>query len=56
MKLALLLPGYLDSPDYLHMKIFEKGLKGLGYTTERLDPLWPVENGRYQKLHNNKLS
>jgi len=42
MKLALLLPGYLDSPDYLHMKTFEKGLKKLGYTTERLDPcdLW----------------
>lgn len=42
MKLALLLPGYLDSPDYLHMIIFEKRLKELGYTTERLDPcnLW----------------
>jgi esterase/lipase len=42
MKVALLLPGYLDSPDYLHMMTFEKGLKKLGYTTERLDPcgLW----------------
>lgn len=42
MKLALLLPGYLDSPDYLHMKTFEKRLKELGYITERLDPcgLW----------------
>jgi len=42
MKLALLLPGYLDSPDYLHMKIFEKRLKELGYVVERLDPcnLW----------------
>lgn len=42
MKLALLLPGYLDSPDYLHMVLFEKRLKELGYLTERLDPcnLW----------------
>lgn len=42
MKLALLLPGYLDSPDYLHMKIFDKRLSELGYTVERLDPcnLW----------------
>ncbi|NMC35563.1 hypothetical protein GYA49_00810 [Candidatus Beckwithbacteria bacterium] len=42
MKLALLLPGYLDSPDYLHMLTFEKRLKELGYAVERLDPcnLW----------------
>lgn len=42
MKLALLLPGYLDSPDYLHMKVFEKRIKELGYTVEKLDPcdLW----------------
>jgi len=42
MKLALLLPGYLDSPDYLHMKTFEKRLSELGHTVERLDPcnLW----------------
>lgn len=42
MKLALLLPGYLDSPDYLHLIIFEKRLKELGYTVERLDTcnLW----------------
>ena len=42
MKLALLLPGYLDSPDYLHMKTFDIGLKKMGYTTEKLDPcdLW----------------
>ena len=37
MKLALLLPGYLDSPDYLHLIIFEKRLQDLGYTVERLD-------------------
>lgn len=37
-----MLPGYLDSPDYLHMRIFEKRLKELGYTVERLDAcnLW----------------
>ncbi|MFA5933429.1 MAG: alpha/beta fold hydrolase [Microgenomates group bacterium] len=41
-KVALLLPGYLDSPDYLHMKIFAKWLEELGYTAERIDPcsLW----------------
>lgn len=42
MKLVLLLPGYLDSPDYLHMKVFEKRLQELGYVVKRLDPcnLW----------------
>lgn len=42
MKVALLLPGYLDSPDYQNMIVFEKGLKKLGYKVERLDPcnLW----------------
>jgi esterase/lipase len=42
MKVALLLPGYLDSPDYLHMMTFERRLNKLGYTTKRLDPcgLW----------------
>ena len=49
MKVALLLPGYLDSPDYLHMITFEKGLENMGYTVERLDAcnLWKtgdVEN------------
>ncbi len=46
MKLALLLPGFLDSPDYLHMITFEKRLKALGYTVERLDPcgLWKTGN------------
>jgi pimeloyl-ACP methyl ester carboxylesterase len=46
MKLALLLPGYLDSPDYLHMKTFEKRLKELSYTVERLDPcnLWKTDD------------
>ena len=42
MKLALLLPGYLDSPDYLHMVTFEKMLRSLKYTVKRIDPcnLW----------------
>jgi len=46
MKVALLLPGYLDSPDYLHLKTFEKRLTNLGYTVERLDAcyLWKTGN------------
>lgn len=46
MKVALLLPGYLDSPDYLHLITFEKSLKKLGYTVERLDAcnLWKTGN------------
>ena len=46
MKIALLLPGYLDSPNYLHLVTFEKRLKELGYTVERLDPcnLWKTGN------------
>jgi pimeloyl-ACP methyl ester carboxylesterase len=46
MKVALLLPGYLDSPNYLHMMIFEKRLKELGYLVERVDPcnLWTSGN------------
>lgn len=37
MKVAFLLPGYLDSPDYLHLKIFDERLTELGYVVERLD-------------------
>lgn len=46
MKVALLLPGYLDSPEYLHMLTFEKGLQQMGYTVERLDvcKLWETGN------------
>jgi len=46
MKLALLLPGFLDSPDYLHLKTFEKRLTELGYTVERIDScnLWSTGN------------
>lgn len=54
MKVALLLPGYLDSPDYLHMKTFEKRLKELGYTVERLDPchLWETGDANQYTLTN----
>ncbi|MCB9813154.1 MAG: hypothetical protein H6772_01975 [Pseudomonadales bacterium] len=45
MKVALLLPGYLDSPDYLHMISFEKRLRELGYTVEILDPCHLWETG-----------
>ena len=45
MKLALLLPGYLDSPDYLHLKIFEDRLRELEFSVERLDPCHLWENG-----------
>lgn len=46
MKLALLLPGYLNSPDYLDMMVFEKRLLKLGYSVERIDPcgLWKTGN------------
>ncbi len=42
MKIALLLPGFLDSPDYLHLRTFDSRLRKLGYQTEKLDPanLW----------------
>lgn len=48
MKLALLLPGYLDSPDYLHLKTFDKRLTELGYTVERLDlgNLWATGSSK----------
>lgn len=45
MRLALLLPGYLDSPDYQHLMIFEKRLKELRYVVERLDPCHLWETG-----------
>lgn len=54
MKVALLLPGYLDSPDYRHMLNFEKGLKELGYTVERLDPcnLWKTKDTKNYTVSN----
>lgn len=45
MKLAILLPGFLDSPDYLHIITIEKGLQTLGYTVVRLDPCGLWKNG-----------
>ena len=46
MKLALLLPGFLDSPDYTHMTTFDTRLTRLGYTVVRIDPcnLWSTNN------------
>jgi esterase/lipase len=40
--IAVLLPGYLDSGDYLHMVMIEEALTKLGYSVKRLDPcgLW----------------
>lgn len=54
MKLALLLPGYLDSPNYLHMMVFDKRLKELGFTTERLDPcnLWKTGDVSHYSITN----
>jgi esterase/lipase len=54
MKLTLLLPGYLDSPHYLHMKTFKKILKKLGFTVERLDPcnLWETGNTENYSITN----
>ena len=55
MKLALLLPGYLDSPDYLHLMTFEKRLQVLGYITERLDlcHLWQTGNVKEYTITNS---
>lgn len=46
MKVAILLPGYLDSPDYLHIRTFGKRLQEMGYTVERLDPCNLWETGK----------
>lgn len=48
MKTAILLPGYLDSPDYLHFKLFEKRLQLLGYKVIRLDPCRMWKTGKIQ--------
>ncbi len=54
MKLAILLPGYLDSPNYTHLVTFESRLIKLGYTTERLDPcrLWETGETRQYTVTN----
>lgn len=45
MKLALLLPGYLDSPDYAHMLHFQSELESMGYVVHRVDPCHLWERG-----------
>jgi pimeloyl-ACP methyl ester carboxylesterase len=47
MKLALLLPGYVESPDYHHLVVIDQHLTALGYTTLRVDPcnLWQTGDG-----------
>ena len=54
MKVAILLPGYCDSPDYLHMVTFEKRLKELGYTVEKVGPcnLWKTGNTQNYSITN----
>lgn len=52
MKLALLLSGYLDSPDYQHFMLFDKRLVELGYTVQRLDlgNLWETGDTSNYKI------
>ena len=54
MKLALLLPGYLDSPDYLHFIVIEKKLINSGYSVERVDAcnLWKTGDVNKYNLTN----
>lgn len=49
MKLALLLPGYVESPDYHHLVVIDEHLTSLGYTTLRVDPcnLWQTGDGQH---------
>ncbi|MFA7301468.1 MAG: hypothetical protein WC069_04110 [Candidatus Shapirobacteria bacterium] len=46
MKLAILLPGYIESPDYHHLIVIDKKLSNLGYTVVRIDAcgLWSTGN------------
>jgi pimeloyl-ACP methyl ester carboxylesterase len=46
MKLALLLPGYIESPDYHHLVVIDKKLQSLGYASVRVDAcnLWQTGN------------
>ncbi len=37
MKLVILLPGYLESPDYRHLVVIDEKLSGLGYEVKRVD-------------------
>lgn len=47
MKLALLLPGYIESPDYHHLVVIDNYLQKSGYTTVRVDAchLWQTGDG-----------
>jgi pimeloyl-ACP methyl ester carboxylesterase len=49
MKLALLLPGYLESPDYRHLVVIDDSLTKLGYKVVRVDPcgLWQTRDTSY---------
>jgi pimeloyl-ACP methyl ester carboxylesterase len=49
MKLALLLPGYLNSPDYLNMVTIEKRLINLNYIVIRVDACNLWESGDVNK-------
>lgn len=44
-KLAILLPGYLDSKDYAHLVALAEDLKNKGYTAVRFDPTGTWESG-----------
>lgn len=44
-KLAILLPGYLDSKDYAHLIALAEDLKNKGYTVVRFDPTGTWESG-----------
>ena len=44
-KLAILLPGYLDSKDYPHLIALAEDLKNDGYTAVRFDPTGTWESG-----------
>lgn len=49
MKLAILLPGYVESPDYHHLVVIDRHLTDLGYSTLRVDPcnLWQTGDGTH---------
>ena len=54
MKLALLLPGYLESADYRHLVVIDEELSGLEYEVKRVDPcfLWTTGNVENYTLTN----
>ncbi len=54
MKLALLLPGYLESPSYRHLVVIDEELSGMGYEVKRVDPclLWATGNTERYTLTN----